>query len=109
MKRYAVELTRGARRDIDDILDYVASRESVDRALHVADMIEAALASLATFPNRGAHPREMLDLGHREFRQAITGPFRIIYTVVGARVVVLLVADGRRDMRTLLNWRLLGQ
>jgi len=34
-------------------------------------------------------------------------PYRIIYRVVGNRVYVLLTADGRRNMQTLLKRRLL--
>ena len=35
-------------------------------------------------------------------------PYRVIYRVVGERVYVYLIADGRRDMQGLLQRRLLG-
>ena len=34
-------------------------------------------------------------------------PYRIIYRVMGDGVYVLVIADGRRDMRALLGRRLL--
>jgi len=47
-------------------------------------------------------------MGIRDFREVHFKPYRIIYRVYGRRVVVFLMADGRRDMRALLARRLLG-
>jgi toxin ParE1/3/4 len=35
-------------------------------------------------------------------------PYRIIYYLSDDRVIIVLIADGRRDMRSLLAQRLLG-
>jgi toxin ParE1/3/4 len=43
-----------------------------------------------------------------EYRQVFFKPYRLIYRVHEARVVVYLIADGRRDMQSLLVSRLLG-
>jgi toxin ParE1/3/4 len=64
--------------------------------------------SLATFPERGSYPKELLALGIREYRQAFFKPYRLIYRVIGKRVFIYLIADGRRDMQSLLFRRLLG-
>jgi len=108
VKRYAVELTEDALLDLDDIADYISSHDGLERAEHVGRGIEKAYASLAVFPNRGPHPRELLEMGNRNFREVHFKPYRIIYRVYGHRVVVFLIADGRRDMRTLLTSRVLG-
>jgi toxin ParE1/3/4 len=108
VKRYAVELTEHALLDLDDAADYIASHDSPERAEHVARGIEKAYASLALLPNRGAYPRELLEMGNRSFREVHFKPYRIVYRVYERRVVVFLIADGRRDMRTLLTRRLLG-
>jgi len=63
---------------------------------------------LATFSERGSHPRELLALGIREYRETCFKPYRVIYRIIGKRVFVYLIADGRRDMQTLLERRLLG-
>jgi toxin ParE1/3/4 len=59
-------------------------------------------------PARGSYPRELLDLGIKEYRQVFFKPYRLIYRVVARDVVVFVIADGRRDMQSLLARRLLG-
>ena len=51
---------------------------------------------------------QLLALGIRDYRETFFKPYRIVYTVEGKRVYVSLIADGRRDMQTLLARRLLG-
>jgi hypothetical protein len=62
----------------------------------------AVVESLAEQPERGTHPRELVNLGIREYRQVFFKPYRVIYRVMGERVIIYLIADGRRDMQTLL-------
>jgi toxin ParE1/3/4 len=97
-----------AEQDLADIVDYIAGQDSVERAIAVGTRIDRAIASLPRFPNRGSFPKELLDQGNREFREVHFKPYRIIYRVLADKVVVLLIADGRRDMRALLARRLLG-
>jgi toxin ParE1/3/4 len=68
----------------------------------------AAAEKLAVMPQRGSYPRELLALGIKEYRQVFFKPYRLIYRVIGRDVVVYVVADGRRDMQSLLARRLLG-
>jgi toxin ParE1/3/4 len=49
-----------------------------------------------------------LVLGIREYRQIYFKPYRVIYRVMDKQVVIYLIADGRRDMQSLLTRRLLG-
>ncbi len=58
-------------------------------------------------PTAVGYPDEFLDMGIREYRQVLSRPYRIIYRVIGESVYVFLIADGRRNMRTLLQRRLL--
>ena len=60
-----------------------------------------------SIPQRGNYPKELLDIGIREYREVFFKPYRIIYRVVENNVYVLMMADGRRDMQTLLQRRLL--
>ena len=64
--------------------------------------------SLTTFPERGAYPKELIALGIRDYRQTAFKPYRVIYRVVGQKVYIYVIADGRRDMQSLLARRLLG-
>jgi len=52
--------------------------------------------------------KELLSIGVREYREILFKPYRIIYRVIENNVYVLLIADGRRDMQTLLQRRLLA-
>jgi toxin ParE1/3/4 len=45
---------------------------------------------------------------NEDYRQISFKPYRIIYRIADRHVIVYLIADGRRDMRTLLARRLLG-
>lgn len=102
-----VFLTDDALDDLQDIADYPSTMESVDVARSVVGKIEEAYLKLAEFPDRGAIPHELLELGMRDFRQVFFKPYRIIYEVEQDRAVVYVIADGRREMRSLLRRRLL--
>lgn len=104
---FAVLLTYDARRDLEDIYDYIALHDTPGKAVRVLNRIEKAFTSLSESPERGTHPKELLALGSRDYREIFFKPYRIIYKVMSETVYVLLIADGRRDMRTLLQRRLL--
>lgn len=104
---FAVHMSEDAARDLEDICGYIDRYDSPAAAGHVLDRIEEAFASLSGHPLRGAFPKELLDIGIREYREVFFKPYRIIYRVMDENVYVLLIADGRRDMRTLLERRLL--
>ena len=102
-----VQLTDDAVRDLEDIWDYLVRQDVPDQADYVLGQIEKAFGSLSEYPERGNHPEELLGIGIREYREVFFKPYRIIYRVMGNIVYVFLIADGRRDMRTLLERRLL--
>ena len=81
----------------------------IEKWNYVLDQLEAVTAKLATFPARGVPlpPPELAALGIREYRQVFFKPCRLIYRIFGHRVVVMVIADGRRDMTALLAERLL--
>ncbi len=104
---HPVKLTDAAAGDVGDIGDYIRQHDSPGAADHVLTRLEEAFSSLSEQPSRGTYPKELLDLGLREFREIFFKPYRIIYRLQDDIVYVLAVADGRRDMRTLLERRLL--
>lgn len=63
---------------------------------------------LAEFPERGSHPKELAALGIKDYRQTAFKPYRVIYRILGNRVVIYLIVDGRRDLQSVLARRLLG-
>lgn len=106
--RYNVLLTEGAEQDLESIYDYIAEFDAPANADHVLDRLVATAEQLAVMPERGSYPRELLDLGIKDYRQVFFKPYRIIYRVMGRDVVVFVIADGRRDMQSLLGGRLLS-
>jgi len=106
--RFEVFLTEDAARDLEEIHGYIATHDAPAKAEYVLDRIEEVIESLATFPERGAFPREFHALGIREYRETRFKPYRVIYRIMGKRIYIYLIADGRRDMQTLLERRLLS-
>jgi len=107
---FAVFLTDNAARDLDELYDYISLHDAPQKADYVLGQIERAFSKLSKFPKfpeRGAHPKELLALGILEYREIYFKPYRIIYRVMDKNVYVLLIANGRRDMQTLLQRRLL--
>jgi len=105
---FQVFLTDDASRDLEELYDYIESHDAPGKADYVLDQMEKAFSSLTENPERGAYPKELLAVGLREYREIFFKPYRIIYRVVAEKVYVMVIADGRRDMQTLLQRRLLG-
>ena len=105
---YNIYLTSEAEQDLDDIYDYVFKHDCAENAEYIITEIEKIYMALELFPNRVVHPKEMLDLGIKRYRELFFKPYRIIYHVKGKDVFIILISDGRRNMRKLLQKRLLN-
>lgn len=106
--RFDVVFTEDAEHDLEDIVTHIATHDSPQNAEHVLSRILEIAESLSAAPTRGSQPKELRGLGDQDYRQVFFKPYRVIYRVVGGAVAVYLIADGRRDMQTLLARRLLG-
>ena len=108
--KFEVLLTEGAEQDLEAIHDYISEFDCVANA-NANDVLDAVMdvfEGLSTVPERGSYPKELVGLGIKEYRQTFFKPYRVIYRVNGSQVIVYLIADGRRDMQTVLARRLLG-
>jgi toxin ParE1/3/4 len=105
--RFKVLLTEDAERDLEDIYTYVAEHDCRQKADYVLDRLLEVTDSLATSPERGLLPRELAALGIQEYRQVFFKPYRVIYRQVDQQVIIYVIADGRRDMQSLLARRVL--
>lgn len=101
-------VTDAAAKDLEDIFDYIADNDSIERADDVMARLEQTILRLNVLPNRGVHPKELLEMGNRSYRETHFKPYRIVYRTSETHVHIVLIADGRRDMRRLLARRLLG-
>jgi toxin ParE1/3/4 len=103
-----VKFTPGARKDLRNIHDYIARNDSPEQADTVARKIIEEALSLGMAPARGAYPAELLALGRRDVRQVFFKPYRILYRVRGEIIFIAVIADGRRDLQSLLARRLIS-
>lgn len=105
---FEVLITEGAEQDLEAIHDYISEFDCVANANYVLDELMNVVVSLSKFPERGSYPKELVSLGIKEYRQTFFKPYRVIYRVTGSQVMIYLIADGRRDLQSVLARRLLG-
>ena len=105
--KYRVLLTGGAGRDLEALYDYVVRSDGFSQARHLLDRLMETVESLARFPQRGSHPKELAALGIKEYWQVLFKPYRVIYRVIDRRVIIYLIVEGRRDMQSVLARKLL--
>jgi toxin ParE1/3/4 len=103
-----VSLTTDAERDLEAIYFYIAEHDSKASADHVLERLLQATEALETSPDRGSQVNELRSLGMSEYRQVFFKPYRLIYRAHAKQVIVYVIADGRRDMGSLLARRMLG-
>ena len=104
---FAVVLTENAANDLREIDAYIAWKDSREAACAIVEALQDCVASLGDNPGRGNYPKELLDVGIRDFREVHCKPYRVIYRVLDRTVYVMCVADGRRDIPRLLMKRLI--
>jgi toxin ParE1/3/4 len=102
---FTVRFTKAAREDLRDIHSYIETHDSREHADYVAREIVRATLALRDFPKRGAYPPELQRKGNRSYREIFFKPYRILYRVRANTVFVAVIADGRRDMTSLLARR----
>jgi toxin ParE1/3/4 len=104
--KYLVQVTDDALRDLADIYDWIADHDSPAKADYVIERLTETIVSIETIPHRGSRLRELPPGLQAEYRQVFFKPYRLIYEIVGTQVVVQVIADGRRNLQSLLLQRL---
>jgi plasmid stabilization system protein ParE len=113
-RRPHVRLTGNAEDDLADIYFRRLTQRGAsgkDGADALLNRLTKVIEGLAEWPLRGSFPPELEALGNHDFRQLSLPPFRIVYRPALSdedAIIVLVVADARRDFETLLQERLLG-
>ena len=105
---YSVRITAAAKRDLREIVRWIAEHDSPRAAEHVLDKLQSECSNLQLQPERGAFPPELLALGIKRYRQVFFKPYRVSHRVQDDNVAVMLIVDGRRNLKTLLERRLLS-
>jgi len=102
-----VLLSEDAERDIEDIYLYVAHQDAVEKADRLLTALQETCSALSELAERGNVPKELEPLGMTEFREVHFKPYRVIYRITNCQVIAYCVLDGRRDMQSLLERRML--
>jgi toxin ParE1/3/4 len=107
MKKYDVMFDRDAEDDLFDIYTFVAMNDSEESADRFFAALRRTSLKLRNLPLRGKIPTELFEIGVTGFRELHYKPYRIIYSLESKTVYVHCVLDGRRDIQTILQERLL--
>jgi len=105
--KYKILITGKAQKDIEDIYDYIAKQDIPENAAYFLNKHEELIMSLEERPERGLYPEELSRQCIKDYKEVLFKPYRASYEIIGSKVVVYLCVDGRRDMSTLLERRLL--
>jgi toxin ParE1/3/4 len=103
---YPIRITNAASHDLEEILTWVEEHDSPAKANYVLGRLSEAIASIAALPRRGSRPRELPAGVNEDFRQVYFKPYRVIYEVTQSEIIIHVIADGRRNLQSLLIRRL---
>lgn len=105
--KHQVLVIAEAEEDIFDIYKYVLRADGRGRADDLLVKLQETYQSLVEMPRRGHSPPELKRVGVRGYREIHFKPYRIIYQIVGRKVFIHCVLDGRRSLQEVLERRLL--
>ena len=98
-----IHYAQQARRDLDDIWDYIAEElQNADAAGRMINRILDAVDRLADYPEMGAPLSSVVDVRSDDYRFLVTGQYLTFYRVCGGDVYVDRILYGRRDYLRLL-------
>ena len=104
---YNVLFTFQSRQDLFEIYKYVAWNDSTAKADKLKNQLKLKCLSLVEFPNRGHKLPELEYSESNDYLEIHYKPYRIIYKIIDKTVFIYCILDGRRDLKDLLNKRLL--
>lgn len=105
--RYRVEWAPVAQTDVNEILEFIASRDCIDAAMDVYKKLMSRIETLVSRPERCCVPPELQQLGVFEYHELVVSPYSVFFRVHGNQVGIIAVLDRRRDLEGLLVQRAL--
>ena len=101
MENYEVIWTKSAKKDLEEIIDYI-SLDSIEKAFEQLKKIKEKAKKLSIFPQQGRIIPELSNQNIIKYRELIVSPWRIMYKIEGNIVYVMAVIDGRRNIEDIL-------
>ncbi|REG48470.1 plasmid stabilization system protein ParE [Paraburkholderia sp. BL6669N2] len=96
-----------AQEDTKDLRRYILKSFGAQTWKQTSAELAVTFDNIRQFPQSGYVPAELSDFGGLNFRETLSGHNRVIYEVRDNTIYIHVVADTRRDLRTLLQKRLL--
>ncbi|MCP4137409.1 MAG: type II toxin-antitoxin system RelE/ParE family toxin [bacterium] len=104
---YKVSFSDNAEKDILYIYRYIRESGNPLNAEKIFALIEEACLGLSKVAEQGHVPLELDRIGVFDFREIHVKVYRIIYKVIGKDAYIHSVLDGKRDIREILQQRIL--
>ena len=104
---YRVFFIANAEQDLNEIFHYIKNAGYPLNAKKLISQIRKACSDLSEFPERGRIVPELNRIGISDYRELIVKVYRIIYAIDGKNVYIHCIIDGRRDIQTILQQRML--
>jgi len=101
MKKNKVFWTLSAKKDLEDIIEYI-SKDSIEITVEKYEKIKEAAQQLNRYPEHGRIVPELSDQNIRKYREIIISPWRLMYKTEANIVYVMAVIDGRRNIEDVL-------
>jgi toxin ParE1/3/4 len=98
--KFKLQILAEAQEDTKDLRRYILRKQT-------STQLAVTFGNIRRFPQSGYVPAELSDFGGLHFREALSGQNRVIYEVRDDTIYIHVVTDTRRDLRTLLQKRLL--
>lgn len=104
---YKVNFVDSAEKDLIEIYTYVFENDCEINADYLKQNLQTKCFELETFPFRGHSLSELLNFNTSDFLEIHFKSYRIIYQVRNQDVFIHCILDGRRDIKKILEERLL--
>lgn len=104
---YKIIILASAEHDLKELRLYIIKNFSNKTWQNIYKKLKQAILNLQIFPYSGSIPEELEILNLDQYRQTIIGMNRIIYEVRQNTIYIHIIADSRKDFKTLLEKRFL--
>jgi plasmid stabilization system protein ParE len=105
--KFKLLILEEAQEDTKDLRRYILRSFGAETWKQTSAQLAVTLENIKRFPQSGYVAAELSDFGGLNFREALAGQNRVIYEMRGDTIYIHVVTDTRRDLRTLLQKRLL--